>query len=125
MMSAVVWLLVLPAGAETAAGQRLYLQYCSACHGSTGKGDGIVSGFMRPTPPDLTLLARQNNGVFPTVTVIDAIDGRSTLRAHGDADMPVWGAILKSDAGDDKNPELAVYSAVAQITDYLRSIQAK
>ena len=103
----------------------MYLQYCSACHGSTGKGDGIVSGFMQPKPPNLTLLAKHNKGIFPTVTVINIIDGRSTVRAHGDADMPVWGAILRSDAGDAKNPDLVVYSVVAQITDYLRSMQVK
>lgn len=125
-ISAIVLLIaVAPAGAETAAGQRLYLQYCSACHGPTGKGDGVVSGFMRPKPADLTLLAKHNNGVFPTVTVVNVIDGRATPRAHGDADMPVWGAILKSEAGDASNPELVVHSVVTQITDYLRSIQAK
>jgi mono/diheme cytochrome c family protein len=113
------------AGAEVAAGQRLYLQYCSACHGPAGKGDGVVSGFMRPKPPDLTVLAQHNRGVFPTALVVNVIDGRATSRAHGDPDMPVWGRILQSDAAEGSDPELAVHSIVTQITDYLRSIQAK
>ena len=57
--------------------------------------------------------------------IADTIDGRSMPRAHGDADMPVWGRILQSDAAGANNPEVNVYSVVAQITDYLRSIQAK
>ena len=111
--------------ADAPAGQRLYLQYCSACHGPGARGDGVVSGFMRPQPPDLTQLAKRNKGIFPTVQVIDTIDGRSMPRAHGDTDMPVWGKIFQSDAAGADNPEVNVYSVVAQITDYLRSIQAK
>jgi mono/diheme cytochrome c family protein len=113
------------AAADAPAGRRLYLQYCSACHGPDARGDGVVSGFMRPRPPDLTQLAKHNKGVFPTVLVINTIDGRSMPRAHGDSDMPVWGNILKSDAKGADNPEVNVYSVVSQIADYLRSIQAK
>jgi hypothetical protein len=40
--------------------------------------------------------------------------------------MPVWGRILQSSDGDNAGDrELAVHSIVTQITDYLRSIQAK
>ena len=110
---------------EVTAGHRLYLQYCSACHGPDGKGDGAVSGFLRPKPIDLTLLSKGHDGVFPTLTVVKVIDGRATPRAHGDAEMPVWGEILRAQEGDANNPELAVHSVVMQITDYLRSIQTK
>ena len=110
---------------EVAAGRQLYLRYCSACHGADGRGDGVVSGFLRPKPADLTLLAKNHDGVFPTLTVVKVIDGRATPRAHGDPDMPVWGTILKAQEADASNPELAVHSIVMQITDYLRSIQAK
>jgi mono/diheme cytochrome c family protein len=125
LMTALVLIVAAqPAAADAAAGRRLYLQYCSACHGPGAQGDGVVSGFMRPKPPDLTQLAKRNKGTFPTVLVIDTIDGRSMPRAHGDSDMPVWGTILRSDAAGADNPELNVHSVVTQITDYLRSIQA-
>ena len=125
MAALVVLVAAQPAVADAAAGRRLYLQYCSACHGPGAQGDGLVSGFMRPKPPDLTQLAKRNKGTFPTVLVIDTIDGRSMPRAHGDSDMPVWGTILRADAAGADNPELKVHSVVTQITDYLRSIQAK
>jgi hypothetical protein len=35
---------------------------------------------MRPKPPDLTQLAKRNKGAFPTVLVINTIDGRSMPR---------------------------------------------
>jgi mono/diheme cytochrome c family protein len=125
MTALVVLVAAQPAAADATAGRRLYLQYCSACHGPGAQGDGVVSGFMRPKPPDLTQLAKRNKGTFPTVLVIDTIDGRSMPRAHGDSDMPVWGTILRADAAGADNPELNVHSVVTQITDYLRSIQAK
>jgi mono/diheme cytochrome c family protein len=128
MATSAVILLLLGTGAaqgEVAAGRQLYLRYCSACHGPGGKGDGVVSGTLRSKPTDLTLLAKSHDGVFPTLTVVKVIDGRATPRAHGDPEMPVWGTILKAQEGDANNPELAVHSTVMQITDYLRSIQAK
>jgi cbb3-type cytochrome c oxidase subunit III len=43
-----------PTSAEsTAAGRRLYTQFCANCHGPTGKGDGSSAG-PGAAPPDLT-----------------------------------------------------------------------
>lgn len=41
--------------------------------------------------PDLTALAKNNNGVFPFDRVYQIIDGRREVLAHGPRDMPVWG----------------------------------
>jgi mono/diheme cytochrome c family protein len=80
-------------------GKKLYLQYCSACHGPDGKGDGVVSQFMRPKPADLTQLAKKAGGKFPFYDVVRTIDGRETVRAHGDPDMPVWGRAVHEGGG--------------------------
>jgi mono/diheme cytochrome c family protein len=107
-------------------GRAVYLKYCGACHGESGKGDGIVSGFMRPTPTDLTTLAAKNGGKFDIEKVAATIDGRTMVRAHGDPDMPVWGELLGAEAkrkGGD--PETAVQTKVSVITEYLATIQAK
>src|SRR3990172_3847623 len=69
------------------------LRYCGACHGPGGKGDGIAGTFMRPKPTDLTRIAERNAGDFPFQRVMETIDGRNTMRAHGDPDMPVWGEV--------------------------------
>ncbi len=43
-------------------------------------------------PADLTVLAKNNNGVFPYDKVYQMIDGRnSTIASHGTREMPIWG----------------------------------
>jgi mono/diheme cytochrome c family protein len=105
--------------------KQAYLRYCSACHGESGKGDGVVSHLMNPRPADLTQLAKKNNGEFPFMRVIRIIDGRETLRAHGDPDMPVWGEIFAAEVPGAMNKEAQIRGKVLLITEYLASIQQK
>lgn len=114
-----------PAGDAVAQGHKLYLRYCSACHGPDGKGDGIVSGLMRPQPIDLTQLAKRAGGTFNAAAVTATIDGRQTVRAHGDPDMPVWGEILTAEQAPALDGETVARTKLVLITDYLASIQAK
>jgi len=49
----------LPASAENIkAGKLLFEQYCAACHGATGRGDGEAGKSLSPPPADLTKLGR-------------------------------------------------------------------
>ena len=112
------------AEAET-PGKWLYLKYCSACHGPEGKGDGVASGFMRPKPTDLTQIAKNAGGEFPFVPTMQAIDGTKTVRAHGDANMPVWGEMFRPEPSAPMERRVEVQGRLMLITDYLRSIQQK
>jgi mono/diheme cytochrome c family protein len=103
----------------------LYLRYCGACHGPEGKGDGLVGTFMRPKPADLTQIAKKNGGEFPFARVMAIIDGRETVRAHGDPDMPVWGEIFAERSSWDLNRRADVRGKLMILTDYIRTIQAK
>jgi len=109
-------------------GRQLYLRYCGACHGPQAKGDGVASSFMRPSPPDLTLLAKQHGGEFPLDLVVKKIDGREMPRVHGDPWMPVWGTVLSEEvAGADKPKDTVegkVQHRILAIAEYLRTIQA-
>lgn len=105
-------------------GQAAYLKYCSACHGAEGKGDGVVSGAMRPKPADLTMLAKQNGGQFPYARVQNIIDGRSRLSAHGDSDMPVWGEVFTEEKAAAQS-DAQVRGKVQLIASYLATIQAR
>lgn len=105
--------------------QKLYLRYCSACHGEKGKGDGVVSGFMTPKPTDLTQIAKKAGGKFPFYDTIRIIDGRQTVRAHGDPDMPVWGSLFREEEGVSDYAEAAARGRVVMITEYLETIQVK
>jgi mono/diheme cytochrome c family protein len=102
-----------------------YMQYCSACHGSGGKGDGVVSGLMRPGPTDLTQIAKKAGGEFPFVKTMQAMDGTATIRAHGESEMPVWGEIFRDESTAPLTRRAEVRGKLILITEYLRSIQAK
>jgi mono/diheme cytochrome c family protein len=111
--------------AEDAPGKETYVRYCGACHGPEGKGDGIAGTFMRPKPVDLTQIAKKNKGEFPFMRVMETIDGRNTVRAHGDPQMPVWGEIFTDQANSPTSRQNEVRAKVMAITDYIRSIQEK
>ena len=111
-------------GADDDLSKATYLRYCGACHGPGGKGDGVASSFMQPKPIDLTQIAKRNGGEFPYMRVLETIDGRRTVRVHGDPAMPVWGEVLgEGKAGTPGRQD--VQGKLMQITDHIRSIQEK
>jgi mono/diheme cytochrome c family protein len=113
----------LAAETSTDPGRATYLRYCGACHGPNGTGDGVAASFLRPKPPDLTKLAKENGGTFPVHRVMEFIDGTRDVRAHGDPVMPVWGKVFRAEAGWDMDRRVEVRGKVMLITEYLRSIQ--
>jgi mono/diheme cytochrome c family protein len=106
-------------------GRPLYVKYCGSCHGPGGKGDGVVGTFLRPKPADLTQLARKAGGTFPFYETMRTIDGRRTLRAHGDPDMPVWGEIFRAEASAGLGANAEVQGKLVLITEYLGAIQER
>jgi mono/diheme cytochrome c family protein len=44
-----------PTAASVAAGQQLYTQHCTPCHGLTGRGNGPLAAGLRPPPADLVV----------------------------------------------------------------------
>lgn len=80
--------------AEADHGRQIYLQYCSSCHGKDGSGNGAVSPYLRIKVSNLTLLKKNNRGIYPLDKVMSAIDGSRSVPAHGDREMPVWGEIF-------------------------------
>jgi len=111
-------------------GKREYDSNCASCHGEKGKGDGPVKPFLTKSPPDLTTLSKSNNGVFPFQRVIEVIDGRKTVAAHGSRDMPVWGADYLAKAKADYtdvpyDPEAYVRTRISALIDYIHRLQSK
>jgi mono/diheme cytochrome c family protein len=107
--------------AREVAGSYTFRTYCASCHGARGKGDGPLAESLRFHPPDLTQLAKGNDGTYPAEMVRQVIDGRKPIAGHGGPDMPVWGDAFKNaDTGDD---EEAVESKIQSLVDYLKTIQ--
>jgi mono/diheme cytochrome c family protein len=79
-------------------GRREFMRSCAACHGETGRGDGLVAGLMSVKPADLTAIRKRHGGTYPASWVYRIIDGRNAMRAHGSEEMPIWGDRYRADA---------------------------
>jgi mono/diheme cytochrome c family protein len=107
---------------EAQAGHNLYEQYCMVCHGLRAHGDGELAEELRVAPADLTTIAKRRGGVFPEVELREIIDGRRRVRAHGPANMPLWGDVFSGQRADGQN-EIEIRDKVSSLVVYLRSIQ--
>ena len=111
-------------------GKREYDANCAVCHGLAGKGDGPYKPWLTKSPTDLTVLTRQNGGVFPLNRVYEIIDGRANVPAHGAGDMPIWGRAYSVKAGEyyvdvPYDPEAYVRVRILALAEYLNRLQAK
>lgn len=106
-----------PTGAE------LYGEFCASCHGLKGHGDGPLAASAARAAPDLTGLARRHGGTFPAEQVHRFVDGRSVPRAHGTAQMPVWGREFLGFDADDATHRRRVAELIDRLVEYLRAIQ--
>jgi mono/diheme cytochrome c family protein len=104
------------------SGKQMFEAYCATCHGKDGKGDGPVAPVLKIRPADLTILARQNEGKFPSIRVAKAITGEAGISAHGSREMPIWGPIFMSMSHQH---ESVVHLRVANLTEYIKSLQQK
>jgi mono/diheme cytochrome c family protein len=144
----VKWLIIanLAAGFAAAAqaedfdiGKSEFQSSCASCHGTDAKGKGPVSDQLKIPPPDLTMLAKNNNGVFPTNAVYETVYGLKTIPAHGTREMPIWGDRFNpiinlphnvDPSYDVLDPsrelrEVVVRTRIFAVIDYLSRIQQK
>lgn len=106
---------------------------CAVCHGPTGKGNGSHQDLLKYPAPDLTVLKKNNGGVFPFDRVYDVIDGREVVRSHGDSQIPIWGREYqaeKSRVADyyvdvPYDIETYVCGQILALIDYLNRFQAE
>jgi mono/diheme cytochrome c family protein len=114
-------------GISVALGRRDFRNYCAACHGVGGVGDGTLAEFLTLKIPDLTKLVKRNAGIFPKDKVLQMIDGRADVRIHGPRDMPVWGDWFNREAeqpGLSKaTREEIVHDRIESLMMFLTSIQ--
>ncbi len=101
-------------------GKQLYRNYCAACHGLDGRGEGPVSRSLRKPPPDLTGLAKRHGGKFPDDYVTEVVRFGLTYSSHGSSDMPVWGPIFQD---EEHYNEAAVRQRIKNLCEYLESLQ--
>jgi mono/diheme cytochrome c family protein len=104
------------------SGKEMFTTYCAVCHGKDGKGGGPAAAALKKAPADLTTLSARNNGNFPAVKVSRYIQGLDQVDAHGSRDMPMWGEMFRS---LDKNNAAMLQMRVSNLTDFVKTLQAK
>jgi mono/diheme cytochrome c family protein len=111
---------VPPLVIESMYGPDLFRMYCASCHGRDGRGSGPTATALKVPPPDLTVLARRQNGVFPRARVELIVRGPATA-SHGSDDMPVWGPIFRALEPSDAR----VDARIRNLVDHIASIQQR
>lgn len=106
---------------SAASGEEMYASYCAACHGAGGKGDGPAEPALKQHPTDLTSLAANNNGQFPTMKVQNILR-QGKIAAHGSSEMPVWGPLFKSIGGSSQS-EGTTNLRINNLANYIKSLQ--
>lgn len=107
---------------SAASGKEMYTQYCAACHGADAKGTGPAVAALKTPPPDLTTLAKRNDGKYPSDHVAYILKSGTSVAAHGSSDMPTWGPLFRS---LDSAHDAVVQQRINNLNDYLASLQAK
>ena len=112
-------------------GEFEYNNSCAQCHGTSGKGDGPFGENLKTPPSDLTMLQKQNGGVFPASHVYSVIEGTADVRLHGSREMPIWGRRFRARIKESEEEffpgdanEYATTRILALI-EYLSTLQAK
>ena len=108
---------------SSTSGRDLFEFYCASCHGRDGMGGGPAASALKVVPPDLTTIARRNNGSFPKAAVVASVTNAPdrTTPAHGSKEMPVWGPIFN---GLDAHGTLNRIR-IDNIVGYIESIQVR
>lgn len=107
---------------SAASAQEMFNSYCASCHGQDLKGNGPAAPAMKQAVPDLTTLAKNNGGTFPTLHVAHIIAGEENYPAHGSSDMPVWGPVFRAVSQHDRS---VVMLRVNNLTKYIEEHQVK
>lgn len=108
------------------AGKQEYSRSCAICHGDDGKGDGVYEPKLLVKPSNLTLLQKQNNGIFPIRQIFLMIEGREGAKYHGPREMPIWGDRFDHESilfVDSRFKRTFVRGRIFELLLYLEEIQ--
>ncbi len=108
----------------------MYRQYCSACHGNSGKGDGPAAAAFKAPVADLTTLTQRNRGKFP-YGQFDAVmrfgakaasHGARSDSAHSPENMPIWEPLFASLPNEREG---TIHQRISNLAHYVATMQSK
>lgn len=108
---------------DPGSGAQMYKDYCAACHGMAGRGNGPAAEFLKAPPPDLTTMAQRNGGKYPSSRVTSILRFGTGTGAHGTVDMPIWGPLFRTQHQLDG--DAAVKRRIVNLVDFIGSLQQK
>lgn len=108
------------AASDDISGADNFQRYCALCHGRDGRGAGPVSDAMTRPAPDLTQIAKRNNGAFPFSKVASRILEGGGVTEHGASRMPDWGRIFAAESDP-----IVAKATIFEVTKYVESLQEK
>lgn len=97
-----------------------FARHCAICHGLDGRGSGPLAQAMKIAPTDLTRIAAQNKGEFPSAKIADVIRNGGGVLGHGTSAMLPWGKYFS----EKHNPEVG-RGRINALVGYIESLQAK
>jgi mono/diheme cytochrome c family protein len=113
-------------------GKLEYQSSCAICHGEQGKGDGSFNVLLKKKAADLTVLSKNNDGVFPVNRTYEVISGATDVVGHGPRNMPIWGDYYKLQAASELSPSHKetdvrsfVRARILALVEYISTLQAK
>ena len=71
------------------------------------------------------MLDKKYGTPLPKPKLLEFIDGREMVRAHGTANMPVWGEQLVPNVPPTTNTEFFKRGTIIVILDYIETLQIK
>jgi mono/diheme cytochrome c family protein len=105
-----------------ASGKEMFEQYCAACHGKEGTGNGPAASVFKTPPTDLSTLSKRNSGKFPEDHVASVLRFGVKTPAHGSSDMPTWGPLFSTVSGSSA---AVVQLRISNLIHYLETLQKK
>jgi mono/diheme cytochrome c family protein len=113
-------------------GRMEYMAGCSQCHGISGQGDGIMAPYLTVAPPDLTVIRRDNDGVFPAGVLYEIVEGGGSTALHGSREMPAWGDRYSTQAylllgwpHAPEDREAFIRSRILALVEYIAGLQVE
>jgi mono/diheme cytochrome c family protein len=124
--------MVLTGAGKVTSGQLEFREFCTQCHGPTGVGNGPTAVILKKKPANLTLLAKNNGGVFPEAEVKNYITGAKFIESHGTREMPLWGNQFRVRAASSSQAGYApaatpqeINAKINRLVEYVRSLQVQ
>ena len=105
-----------------ASGKEMYDAYCASCHGTDGRGHGPAASALKSVPTDLTTLAKQRGGTYPSLKVQHVILANVAPDSHGSREMPVWGPVFSAISNSQPSE---IHQRAVNLARYIGTLQEK